>query len=136
MNATSQTNTGSNESRSTESKASHRNGSRAGHRTKGARSRFSRTKTKHADGAALDALVRLGRDFPGMIEAQLKTHPGVVLATVGGISFACGAALGSKLGRIAIAAAVPLALKRVFEGELGQEITQYTRELVEGALHA
>jgi len=74
---------------------------------------------------------RIDRELPKRIGAQVKSHPATVLAGVGVGSFVLGALLGSRLGRVALAAAIPYAVGRVFEGVLGQKIADYARELTE-----
>jgi hypothetical protein len=51
------------------------------------------------------------RSLPKTIGAQLRAHPPEALAAVGAASFALGAVLGSRLGRLLLAVAVPFALK-------------------------
>src|SRR5271154_451856 len=50
-------------------------------------------------------VVRAGRELPRRIEAELKSNPVGMMAAVGAGSFVLGALLGSKLGRLALAAA-------------------------------
>jgi hypothetical protein len=63
----------------------------------------------------------------------MKSHPTTVLAVVGGVSFGLGALLGSRLGRLALAAAIPLVVKRLLEGELGQGLAGYAEKLADDA---
>ncbi len=55
------------------------------------------------------------RGLPKTIGAQLRAHPPQALAAVGAASFALGAVLGSRLGRLLLAVAVPFALKSALE---------------------
>jgi hypothetical protein len=63
----------------------------------------------------------------------MKSHPTTVLAVVGGVSFGLGALLGSRLGRLALAAAIPLVVKRLLEGGLGQGLAGYAEKLADDA---
>lgn len=111
---------------------SHRNGahaSRAGH-SNGSRAQHGRGR---AETTLLESLLRLGRDMPRRLDAQMKSHPTTVLAVVGGVSFGLGALLGSRLGRLALAAAIPLVVKRLLEGELGQGLAGYAEKLADDA---
>jgi hypothetical protein len=74
---------------------------------------------------------RIDRELPRRIEAQVKSNPAALMAAIGVGSFVLGALLGSRLGRVALAAAIPYAIGRVFEGVLGQKIADYARELTE-----
>lgn len=79
----------------------------------------------------LDRIIHLGRELPRRIEAQLARNPAGVIAAVGAGSFVLGALLGSKLGRLALAAAIPYAVERVFEGVLGEKLGEYARGLAD-----
>jgi hypothetical protein len=106
----------------------HHNGARTtnhGHasKTDPRRSRGLRSQQR------LSQLIAFGRNLPNQIQAQYKTNPTLAVATIGGVAFALGALVGSKLGRLALAAAVPYAIKRVFEGDVGEDFGQFAREL-------
>jgi hypothetical protein len=74
---------------------------------------------------------RIDRALPRRIEAQMKSNPATLMAAVGVGSFVLGALLGSRLGRVALGAAIPYAIGRIFEGALGQKIADYAREMTE-----
>jgi hypothetical protein len=102
---------------------SHHNGARGSRTTGSKQPRLER----------LRSVIVSARQLPESIQSQLKAHPAATLATIAGASFALGALAGSRLGRIAVAAAIPLVLKRVLEGDVGQEIAQYARGLFDAA---
>jgi hypothetical protein len=74
----------------------------------------------HAQG--VDRFVTMGRRLPGQIQVQLRAHPATALAVAGGTGFLLGAILGSRLGRLALSAIVPFAIRRVLEGSVGDDI--------------
>jgi hypothetical protein len=89
-------------------------------------------RTHRVDKRSLDLhqLIATGRDLPRQIVARLQANPAAAFATVGVGSFLLGALLSSRLGRLVLAAAVPYAITRVFESELGQEIGKYAEGLI------
>jgi hypothetical protein len=91
-------------------------------------SRRTRRKTQ----TGLDRIVLAGRELPRRFEAQLKNNPAAVIAAVGAGAFLLGGLLVSKLGRLALAAAIPYAVESAFQGVLGEKIGDYARGLVEG----
>jgi hypothetical protein len=87
-------------------------------------------RARAASEPALDRLAALGRDLPRWLQAQLKSNPLAVVATFGAGTFVLGALLGSKLGRVTLAAAIPYAVERVFEGAMGETLRDYVGGLV------
>jgi hypothetical protein len=73
------------------------------------------------------------RELPKTLGVQLRAHPPQTALAIGAVSFALGAVLGSRLGRLMLAVAVPLALKSAFEGEAARELGKYARGLILGA---
>jgi hypothetical protein len=82
----------------------------------GGRSRYER----------LEALGHL----PQTVGARLKENPAAGFAFVGTVSFLLGGLFGSKLGRLAVAAALPILVNRILAGRIGSEIVQYVEGLV------
>ena len=74
----------------------------------------------------------LGRNLPDQLETALKNEPAAVLAGVAAGGFILGALFGSKLGRIALTAALPYAIKEALEGTLGQKLVESARNLTAG----
>jgi len=89
-----------------------------------------RTKKVRTAKKRLGTLVRVGRTLPRMLELEYKAHPGVVLVATSAASFGLGALFGSKLGRLAVAASIPYAIRRIFESEIGEELGQIAREFI------
>ena len=109
----------------------HANGHANGrvHVAHGKSDKSARGRRNDTPQARLERLLHLGSKLPRTIEAQLKDNPMRVLASVGAAAFVLGALAGSKIGRIAIAAALPLALQRILEGAVGDKLSAYTQEL-------
>ena len=104
----------------------------------GQTSRHAAASPKNATGRAHprasgagDLIGRVGRELPRRIEAQMRSNPVAVIATVGAFAFTLGAVLGSRLGRVALAAALPLTIQRIFEGAFGEKLGELTRRLTE-----
>jgi hypothetical protein len=72
------------------------------------------------------------RELPKTLGVQLRAHPPQTAMAIGAVSFALGAVLGSRLGRLVLAVAVPLAVKSAFEGEAARELGKYARGLILG----
>lgn len=67
--------------------------------------------------------------LPKAVVERLKENPAAGFALVGAASFLLGGLLGSKLGRLALAAALPLVVVRMLEGRIGSEMMRYVEEL-------
>lgn len=92
--------------------------------------RTGRSKGMQTAKKKLGKLVHVGRLLPRTLELECKAHPGPVLISVGAASFALGAVFGSKLGRLAVAAALPFAIRKILEGEIGEELGQMARDFI------
>jgi hypothetical protein len=68
--------------------------------------------------------------LPQAVGARLMENPAAGFAFVGIASFLLGGLLGSKLGRLAVASALPLLVNRILAGRIGSEIVQYVEGLV------
>ena len=62
--------------------------------------------------AGLDDIVGFTRRLPREVQSAMKTHPAATLAAVAAGAFVLGALVGSPLGRLAMAAAVPVLVRR------------------------
>jgi hypothetical protein len=89
--------------------------------------------TKSRARASQPGIVGFVRDLPKTLGVQLRAHPSETAAAIGAVSFALGAVLGSRVGRLILAVAIPLALKSAFEGEAVHELGRYARGLIRGA---
>jgi hypothetical protein len=83
-----------------------------------------------SNGRRLANILRRGWDLPRNLQAQVKANPAATLAGVAGASFVLGALLGSKLGRLAIAAAIPFGIQRLLNEGALKEIGRSARELI------
>lgn len=63
------------------------------------------------------------------IPQALQSHPSAALATVGVLSFALGAVVGSRIGRLVMMAAIPALVGRILQGEVGDRIGRYAESL-------
>lgn len=81
--------------------------------------------------AGLDDLAGFTRRLPREVQSAMKTHPATTLAAVAAGSFVLGALFGSPLGRLAMAAAVPVLVRRAIEGDLRQGLSAFARLLAE-----
>jgi hypothetical protein len=96
--------------------------------SEGKTSHHSRTNG-HSTAKNLDELRRLGRTLPRKVRHEMAERPQLVLAAVAGVSFLAGATLGSRLGRLVLSAAIPIALERLVAGQLGPRLTKYAEDL-------
>jgi hypothetical protein len=71
------------------------------------------------------------RRLPREVQSAMKTHPAATLAAVAAGSFALGALIGSPLGRLVMAAAVPVLVRRAIEGDLRHGLSAFARSLAE-----
>jgi hypothetical protein len=77
-----------------------------------------------------EGLLRVVRALPRTIGSQLRTHPPETLAAIGAVSFALGAVVGSRLGRLLLAVAIPIAVKSAFEGEVVHKLERYAQGFI------
>jgi hypothetical protein len=82
----------------------------------------------------ITSITRYGKQLPQKLREQMKARPNAVLAAVGGVSFILGAFFGSKLGRVAMIAALGYGAKRVIEGDLGTEFGKFLETAVKDQL--
>ena len=78
--------------------------------------------------ARFERLSALGH-LPHVVGTRLKENPAAGIAFVGVASFVLGGLLGSKLGRLAAAAAMPVLVNRILDGRIGGEIVRYVEGL-------
>jgi hypothetical protein len=81
----------------------------------------------------IEAAIRLARQIPRQLDAQVRTRPVAALATVGGVSFVAGMFLGSRLGRAAFIAALGYGVKVLVDRDLVPELGRIAKKaLTEG----
>jgi ElaB/YqjD/DUF883 family membrane-anchored ribosome-binding protein len=70
-----------------------------------------------ADGSRLDVKKALAevKSFGHTLESQMRTRPYVALAATAGVSFLAGSILGTRVGRLALAAGAGYLATRVLE---------------------
>jgi len=98
--------------------------------------RTSRPRAGKTNVAGLKDLAGMSRQLPRQIRSAMKAHPTATLAAVAAGSFVIGALAGSSLGRIALAAALPILLKRALEGDLKAELSALASSMLEGTAAA
>jgi hypothetical protein len=64
-------------------------------------------------------------ELPARLETGLKTHPFVTTATIAGVAFLGGMALGSRVVRAVLVAAAPAIMRRLLDGPLGDDLERY-----------
>jgi hypothetical protein len=74
--------------------------------------------------ARLESIKTL-RAFPQRLKASAQENPGAALIAVGAAGFVMGGLLGSRLGRLAIAASIPVVVSRVLDGSLAREMMRF-----------
>ncbi len=94
--------------------------------------RTARPRAGKAKVAGLKDLAGASRQLPRQIQAAMKTHPTATLAAVAAGSFVIGALAGSSLGRVALAAALPILLRRALEGDLKEGLSSFASSMLEG----
>jgi hypothetical protein len=113
-----------------------RQADKTGNNSEGKTGRAGRPSKARAGGSRIQAdtsragIVRLVRSLPKTIGVQMRAHPPETVAAVGAVSFALGAVLGSRLGRLMLAVAIPLAIKSAFEGEVARELGKYAQGFI------
>jgi hypothetical protein len=99
----------------------------------------ARPRSSIASGAesprSIDDLGRMARRAQRKVQRELQERPEVVLAAVAGASFIAGAAVGSRLGRLLLAALVPLGLQHVVATRLAPRLAAYVEQLMHDQVH-
>ncbi len=75
-------------------------------------------------------VARMAKTAKKELKSQMEERPFATVAIVGGVTFALGALVGTRIGRLVIAAAVPLLVKRAFEGTLVADAEEFVRPLM------
>jgi hypothetical protein len=75
--------------------------------------------------AGSHGFARASQQLPKTVQLALKERPATVLAAVAAGSFTLGALAGSRLGRIAVMAALPVLVKRLVEGDVGRDLAAF-----------
>jgi hypothetical protein len=77
-----------------------------------------------------EGLLRVVRNLPRTSGVQLRTHPPETIAAIGAVSFALGAVVGSRLGRLVLAVVIPIAVKSALEGEAVRKLEKYAQGFI------
>lgn len=89
-----------------------------------------RTKRPH-ERASFERFIQIARDLPRRTREGVRDRPGATLAAVAGASFVLGVLLSSRLVRAVLVGALPYAISRVMQGEVGEKALRYASELRE-----
>ena len=74
--------------------------------------------------ARLESIKAL-RALPTRLKTSAQENPRAALIAAGTAGFVLGGLLGSRLGRFAIAASIPVVLSRVLDGSLSKELLRF-----------
>ncbi|MGH7436315.1 MAG: hypothetical protein ACRENE_11640 [Polyangiaceae bacterium] len=80
--------------------------------------------------APIESLKAL-RSLPKRLKTSAEENPRAALFAVGAAGFVIGGLLGSRLGRFAIAASIPVVVSRILDGSLAREMTRFATGLAE-----
>jgi hypothetical protein len=83
--------------------------------------------------AGLEHLMGASRRLPRQVQTAMKAHPAATLAAVAAGSFVLGALVGSPLGRLALAAAVPVLVRHAIDGDLRERLAALAKSMDEVA---
>jgi hypothetical protein len=75
-------------------------------------------------GARATKLKVLGQ-LPAKLQASAKENPRATLVAVGAVAFALGGLVGSRLGRFALAASIPIVISRLLDGSLSRDLARW-----------
>jgi hypothetical protein len=69
--------------------------------------------------------------IPAKLQAKAQANPMVALASVAAAAFVLGGLVGSRLGRFALAASLPVVVSHALDGSLARELTRIAEALTE-----
>jgi hypothetical protein len=79
-------------------------------------------KEPDAESIRFDQALRVVRAIPEQLTVQVKNNPGTTLAAVGAVSFVAGAIFGSRIGRVAVTAAIGWGIKTMIDRGILEQI--------------
>ena len=65
------------------------------------------------------------RSLPLRLKTSAQENPRATMVAVGATAFVMGGLLGSRLGRFALAASIPVIVTRVLDGSLGRDMMRF-----------
>ena len=80
--------------------------------------------------ARIESLKAL-RGLPQRLKTSAEQNPRAALFAAGAAGFVIGGLVGSRLGRFAIAASIPVVVSRVLDGSLAQEMMRFATGIAE-----
>jgi hypothetical protein len=69
--------------------------------------------------------------LPAKLQASAKESPRATIVAVGAVAFVFGAFVGSRLGRFALAASVPIVISRALDGTLSRDLMRWATGIPE-----
>ena len=79
------------------------------------------TRLQTARKESIEAL----RALPRRLKTSAEENPRATMIAVGAAAFVMGGLLGSRLGRFALAASIPVIVTRVLDGSLGRDMMRF-----------
>ena len=86
--------------------------------------------TARASRSPLAMLKGLG-SLPRKVQAQAHENPTAALIAVGAAAFVLGGLVGSRVGRFALAASIPVVVSRVLDGTVARELARLAAAMEE-----
>ncbi len=74
---------------------------------------------------------RMAKNVKRELKKQMEERPFTTMAVASGVTFALGAVVGTRIGRLVVAAAVPMLIKRALEGTLMSDAERWLRPLTD-----
>jgi hypothetical protein len=71
------------------------------------------------------------RALPQRLKTSAEENPRATMVAVGAAAFVMGGLLGSRLGRFALAASIPVIVTRVLDGSLGRDMMRFATGITE-----
>jgi hypothetical protein len=71
------------------------------------------------------------RSLPQRLKTSAEENPRAAMVAIGAAAFVMGGLLGSRLGRFALAASIPVVVTRVLDGSLGRDMMRFATGIAE-----
>ncbi len=90
-----------------------------------------RSEHNGAPGGSRAKTMKILCALPAKLQASAKENPRATLIVVGAAAFALGGLVGSRLGRFALAASVPVVISRLLDGSLSKDVMRWATGIAE-----
>lgn len=91
----------------------------------------SRTEHNGVLGSSRPTTTEIPGSLRAKLQAGVKENPRVTLVAVAAGAFALGGLLGSRLGRFALAASIPIVVSRLLDGSLSKNLMRWATGIPE-----